>query len=139
MDGGEVADSLDSLVDLQAELTSNGSIPTHILVDPFGRAELRKLKTDDTSNESLIGAGTTDAVLMLLSLPVIVNSNLPAYIGVLVDKAAVVSAVGNVLVSVSTDFFFSTDDVALKSTWRIGQNVVRPNRIGKFTVAAPGS
>ena len=76
---------------------------------------------------------------MLLSLPVIVNSNLPAYIGVLVDKAAVVSAVGNVLVSGSSHFFFSTDDVALKSTWRIGQNVVRPNRIGKFTVAAPGS
>jgi HK97 family phage major capsid protein len=108
-------------------------------VDPFGWAALRKLKTATDSAESLIGAGTTDAVPMLLSLPVLVNSNVPAYTGLIVDKAAVVSAVGDVLVSTTLDRYFETDDVGLKATWRIGQNIVRPDRVGMFTVDDGGS
>jgi HK97 family phage major capsid protein len=139
VDGGEILTSLDELIDLQAQLQSNGGTPTHIVVDPLGWAELRKLKTADDSNESLIGAGTTDAVPMLLSLPVLVNVNVPAYTGLIVDKVAVVSAVGQVQVAVSEHAYFSTDDIELRCTWRIGQNVVRPDRCGTFTVAAPGS
>ncbi|KHO21819.1 phage major capsid protein [Mycolicibacterium setense] len=140
VDGGEIIGSLDALVDLQAQLQANGGTPTHIVVDPLGWAALRKLKVDDAgSNASLIGAGTTDAVPMLLSLPVLVNSNVPAYSGLIVDKAAVVSAVGDVLVSVTVDRYFETDDVGLKATWRIGQNIVRPDRVGAFSVDDGGS
>ena len=39
------------------------------------------------------------------------------------------------MMSVSTDFYFSTDDVALSARWRIGQNIARPDRVAKFTVA----
>jgi HK97 family phage major capsid protein len=139
VDGGEVSLSLDALVDLQAQLQANGGNPTHVIVDPLGWAALRKLKVDDASNQSLIGAGTTDAVPMLLSLPVLVNSNVPAYTGLIVDKAAVVSAVGEVMVSTTLDRYFETDDVGLKATWRIGQNIVRPDRVGMFTVDDGGS
>jgi HK97 family phage major capsid protein len=78
VDGGDVSGSLDGLVDLVATLQDNLAIPSHILVDPLGWAELRKLKVGGSNtNQSLLGAGTTDAVPMLLSLPVIVDPAVP--------------------------------------------------------------
>lgn len=137
--GGEISGDLDGLVDLVAAIQGNQGMPTHIIVDPASWAELRKLKVASEWNQSLLGAGTADAVPMLLGLPLLVNIGMPAYTGLVVDRAAVVSAVGPIKVSTSEDVYFATDDVGLKATWRIGQNVVRPNRIGKFTVAEPGS
>lgn len=137
--GDEISGSLDALVDLVAQLQANGATPTVIVVDPLGWGQLRKLKVGSTYNESLLGAGTVDATPMLLSLPVLVNRFAPTLSGVVIDKAAVVSAVGPINVSVSSDAYWSTDDVGLKATWRIGQNIVRPDRVGTFTVAADGS
>jgi hypothetical protein len=68
---------LDALVDLQAQLQVNGGTPSHLIVDPLGWAELRKLKTATDSNESLTRAGLTDSVPMLLSLPVLVSRECP--------------------------------------------------------------
>ena len=79
----------------------NLATPSHILVDPLGWAELRKLKVGSAYNQSLLGAGTTDATPMLLSLPVIVDPAVPDYSGVVVDQRAVVSAVGHVKVATS--------------------------------------
>jgi hypothetical protein len=45
-----------------------------------------------------------------------------------------VSAVGPVNIATSDQHYFSSDSIALRATWRIGWNVVRPNRIGVFTV-----
>jgi HK97 family phage major capsid protein len=107
--------------------------------DPFAWAQLRKMKMDDASNQSLVGAGTTDAIPMLLSLPVSVNPNCPPYSGVVIDKAAVVSAVGPVRVETSLERYFEKFSVGLMATWRIGQNIVRQDRCGTFTVAGDGS
>ncbi|BBX56960.1 Phage capsid family protein [Mycobacterium shottsii] len=134
VEGQEILGDLDALVDLIAELEAEGSMPSHIVVDPRGWAALRKLKTGIEFNSSLLGAGTTDAVPMLLSLPVLVNRWVPAYSGLLLDRTAVVSAVGPVRIASSEHQFFSSDSVALRATWRIGWNVVRPNRIGKFVI-----
>jgi HK97 family phage major capsid protein len=99
----------------------------------------RKLKTADDSNESLVGAGVTDTIPLLLGLPVLVNREMPSYSGVMLDRSAVVSAVGEVYVSVSEHRYFKFNSQLLRITWRIGQSVVRPDRCGTFTVAAPGS
>lgn len=139
VEGDSVTGSLDALVDLVAELQSNGGTPSHILVDPFGWAQLRKLKFATDSNQSLLGAGTVDADPMLLSLPVIVNVAVPQLTGVVIDSSAIVSAVGPVQVATSADAYFSTDDIALRATWRIGQNIVRPDRVGVFAIAGDGS
>lgn len=61
----------------------------------------------------------------------------PAHTGLLIDRSAVVSAVGQVYVSVSEHRYFEYDRQLLRITWRIGQNVVRPDRCSKFAVAAP--
>ena len=135
VEGDPISDDLDSLVDLVAELQTNGATPSHILLAPDTWAALRKLKFGTGSNQSLLGAGGTDAEPRLLSLPVIVNKAVPTLTGVVIDRSAVVSAVGPVEVATSQDVYFTHDSVGLRATWRIGQNIVRPDRIGSFTVA----
>ncbi|MBU3749814.1 MAG: phage major capsid protein [Mycobacterium sp.] len=134
VEGDPVTDSLDALVDLVAEIQTNGGTPSHIIVAPDTWAALRKLKFASDSNQSLLGAGTTDAEPLLLSLPVIANVAVPSMTGLVIDRAAIVSAVGPVQVATSADAYFSTDDIGLRATWRIGQNIVRPDRVGTFTV-----
>jgi predicted phage gp36 major capsid-like protein len=132
IDGGVVSDNLDVLVDLLATLAANYSNPSHILAAPTTWAALRKLKTGSSYNSSLLGAGTSDVVPMLLDLPVIVDNAVPAGAGVVVDKTAIVSAVGQVMVATSDQFYFNSDSVGVRCTWRFGQNIVRPDRIGVF-------
>ena len=136
IDGGEVSDSLDTLVDIVAEIQSNGGFPSHVLVAPDAWAGLRKLKYADNSNQSLLGAGVSDADLLLLGLPVIVNPAVPSLSGVVLDRNAIVSAVGQVLVSTSQDAYFSSDSIGLRSTWRIGQALVRPDRLAMFALGS---
>lgn len=137
--GDEITDSLDPLVDLVAELEDNLATPTHILLSPLSWAAIRKLKIGTDYNVSLVGAGTTDAAPMLLSLPVIVNPAVPDYTGIVLDRNAIVSAVGPVMIATSMDQYFASDSVALRCTWRTGHVVTRPDRLGTFTIAAPGS
>lgn len=137
-DGGAVADDLDALVDLFATIEGNGGQPTHLIVDPVAWASLRKFKTAPTgSSQTLLGAGTADTERRLLDVPVLVTSAMTAGTGLVVDKNAVVSAVGPVLVAQSEHHYFSSDSIALRCTWRFGANLVRPDRVGEFTVTAP--
>lgn len=139
VNGGGVADSLDALIDLIAELQDNLATPTHILLDPLGWAEFRKLKTGTDRNMSLLGAGTTDAQAMLLSLPVVVDPAMWDYTGLVIDRNAIVSAVGPINIDTSLDRYFDTDCVGIRATWRTGHVVVRPNRIGVFGLGSGGS
>jgi HK97 family phage major capsid protein len=79
VDGGTVANDLDVLVDLVATLEQNLGTPSHFVVRPRGWAELRKLKVGSAYNQSLLGAGTSDAAQLLLSLPVLVNRSITDY------------------------------------------------------------
>jgi HK97 family phage major capsid protein len=139
INGGPVSTDLDALVDLIARLEDNLSVPTHILLDPLGWGELRKFKLATSYNQSLLGAGTSDAARMLLSLPVIVDPAVPDYSGIVLDRNAIVSATGAIKVATSEHQYFSSDSVLLRATWRFGHVVVRPDRIGKFTITPEGS
>lgn len=134
--GDEISTDLDPLVDLIAALESNGATPSHIVVDPTGWATLRKIKTGTGSNASLLGAGTNDAERRLLDLPVLVSPAISAGSGVIIDKSATIAAAGDILVAASEHAYFETDSIGLRATWRIGWNVVRPDRLGAFTIAA---
>jgi HK97 family phage major capsid protein len=140
VDGGEIVDNLDVLVDLVAQLQENASTPSQILLSPTAWAAFRKLKVGGVdTNSSLIGAGTDDAQPRLLGLPVTVSLAVPTLTGFVIDKTAVVSAYGEVQVNTSDHQYFTADSVAVRCTWRVGHNVVRPNRIGMFTIEQPGS
>ena len=110
-----------------------------MVLDPLAWASLRSMKYGTGSNQSLLGAGTSDAQAMVLSLPVVVNNEMPANSGLVLDRSAVVSAVSEVSVATDTSVYFTSDSTALRATWRVGHAVVRPDRVGKFTVAASGS
>ena len=136
VDGGDIndGDGLDVLIDLVATLQTNLATPSHLVLSPTAWAAFRKLKTAETFNQSLIGAGTTDAREMLLSLPVLVNVAMPVNAGLVLDQSAIVSAVGAVNVSTSEHTYFTSDSVCLRCTWRFGHTVPRPNRLGKFVI-----
>lgn len=133
--GDAITTDLDPLVDLIAQLESNGAEPSHIVVDPKGWAALRKIKTGSGSNASLLGAGTTDAERLLLDLPVLVSAAITANSGIVIDKSATIGVAGDIQVAASEHAYFETDSIGLRATWRIGWNVVRPDRLGTFTVA----
>lgn len=136
-DGGNITTSLDPLIDLVADLESVGAVPSHILIDPQGWAALRKLRTGDGSNLSILGAGTVDAARILLGIPVIVSNAMPQHTGLVIDKTAILSAIGPVRAAVSEHEKFSQDAVTMRVTWRIGWGLVRPERIGKFAIGEP--
>jgi hypothetical protein len=91
------------------------------------------------SAQPLLGAGTNDIQQLLFGLPIIVNRFVPPYSGLLIDRNAVVSATAPVMVATSEHTYFSSDSIALRATWRIGWNVVRPSGIGKFNMTVLGS
>lgn len=132
VDCGTITDDLDALVDGLAVLASNYSAPTHVLCAPDAWAALQKLKTGATDNTSLLGAGTTEAQRFLFNLPVLVDPAVPSGTGIVIDRTAIVSAVGPVNVAVSDQAHFNSDSIAIRCTWRFGANIVRPNRIGLF-------
>jgi len=132
---GTVGDNLDALVDGLAVLAENYATPTHFVVAPSTWAELLKLKVAADSNASLLGAGTTAADRFLFGLPVIVDVAVPPGRGLIIDRTAIVSAVGPVTVATSEHLYFNSDAIAVRCTWRFGANVVRPERIGVFAVA----
>ncbi|PWD44538.1 major capsid protein [Gordonia paraffinivorans] len=139
VDGGTVTDDLDALIDLEAELRENGSEPGLFLLAPSTWAALRRLKTSDISNESLLGSGTDDAAPRILGIPVLVNNAVPAGEGLLIDRSAIAAGVGEVEVASSDQQFFSSDSIAVRAVWRLGHAVVRPDRIGFFGVGDLGS
>ena len=135
--GGAVADNLDSLIDLIATLEENGGTPSGIILSPTAWASLRKFKTGTASEQSLLGAGVNDTERRLLDLPVTVSGAITSGSGFVYDTNAIVAAAGQVLVAKSEHAYFNSDGIALRCTWRIGWNLVHPDRVGKFTVTAP--
>lgn len=134
---GEIAGNLDALVDGIAFLEVNESHPTHIIASPLAWGYLRKFKTGETYNSTLLGAGTTDATRMLLGLPVLVSPWIPGDTLLVLDKSVIISAIGDVVVATSEHAAFTADSVVLRATWRFGFNATRPERLAKFTVADP--
>lgn len=135
-EGDPVSASLDPLVDLLAEVGTHDATTTQLVLAPSTWAALRKLKTQTGSEVSLLGAGTLDAQPFLLGVPVVVSNAMPANTGLAVDSTAIMAAYGQVQVASSEHAFFDSDSIALRSTFRLGWSVVKPERIGKFTITA---
>lgn len=140
IDGGALDTNLDGLVDILAELQGNRSNPSHILLGVNAWREVRKWKQGTAAgNMPLLGAGADDITPRLLSLPVIVDVALPSDAGLVLDRSAIVSAVGPIRVATSEHQYFNSESVALRASWRFGHTVVRPERCAKFTIADAGA
>lgn len=122
------ATGLDPLADTLGQLEANGASQLMIIADPIAWSQLRKLKT--TTKESLLGAGVADLEKRLFGIPVTTVAGVPDLAGQLlvVDKSAIPSAVGQVQVAASEHTYFESDSIALRTTWRIGWKVAKPER-----------
>lgn len=134
-DGGELGDNLDPLADAIAAIEGAGGLATHILAAPDAWAALRKVKVGTGSNASLLGAGTEDVEKRLLGVPVLTTSAMPTGRLLVLDRNAIVSAVGEVQVAVSDQVYFTSDSIGLRCVFRFGQNVVRPDRLVHLEIA----
>lgn len=135
--GGAIAGNLDKLTDTLATLQGAGATPTVILASPTAWASLSKFKSATGSATTLLGAGVQAGELSLAGLPVIVTPALSTNKLLIVDRSAVISAVGQIQLATSEDAFFASDVIALRATWRMGWGVVRPGRLASMTVTAP--
>ena len=134
IDGGTVGTDLDAVADLFASIEVNGGTVSNVIAAPDAWAALRKIKVGTGSAQSLLGAGTTDAVKTLLDVPVVTSAAVPAGTLIAVDKSAIVSAVGQVQIQQSEHVYFASDSIGLRCTWRFGATVTRPERVGTLTI-----
>lgn len=139
LDAGDIEDNLDALVDAIATIEGNGGIATNIVAAPDAWASLAKFKDGATSNRSLLGAGTETVTRALLGVPVTISPDMPTGQLLVVDKTTVVAAVGDVRVARSEDAFFTSDVVAIRVTFRLGWDVMRPNRLARLSTIVGGS
>src|SRR5699024_11000677 len=138
-DGGPVDDNLDALIDARAHIQTAGGNPNLILASPRSWAALSKLKTADTSNQTLLGAGTEAGAMSILGTPVVVSPALPDTALLMLDRSAGLSVVGQVAIAGSDDAYFASDIVAVRATLRVGWAVMDSSRIVALTAGNEGS
>ncbi|MCL1869770.1 MAG: phage major capsid protein [Promicromonosporaceae bacterium] len=107
VDGGVIDGNLDALVAGIAEVEGNLAQPTHIVASPEAWGRLRQLRVGTDYNATLLGAGTEDAARVLLGLPVLVSPFITGSTLMVLDKSAIVSAIGDVRVAVSEHALFN--------------------------------
>ena len=129
-----ITTDLDPLIDLLVELQANDATPRFIVVDPLAFGELAKLRKATGSNEGLLSGANDALTFPLLGTQVSVSNAMPASTGLVIDPAAIVSAYSQVEIASSDQAYFTSDSVAVRATVRVGHTVVRPARLGKFTV-----
>ena len=120
--------NFDPLMDALTTVQVNGGEPTHITTDPLTWARLSKLKQADSSNVPLLGSPSAQVDRTLFGLPVIVTAALTTPGILITDQANIVAADATLQIATSDQHFFGSDSLARRATWRIGWNMVRPNR-----------
>jgi hypothetical protein len=55
------------------------------------------------------------------------------------DRASVLSVYGDVQLATSADYYFGSDAIGLRATFRFGAKIADTARVVKLTVAIPGS
>jgi HK97 family phage major capsid protein len=123
----QTAQSLDPVIDAVATIEDAGGVASHILASPQSWAYLSKLK--DGNDLPLIGSGTNAGPRTLQSLPVLVDRDVTEWSLVVLDKRAILSVYGQILVARSEDYGFNKDVVYVRATWRAGQQVSDVNRV----------
>lgn len=109
---GANVSSTDLAIDAMSQVETDGGTPSMILAAPDAWAALLKATTP-TFERPVDGFERS-----LYGLPVVVNSAMPSKSILVLDKTAVVSAVGSLLVSRSTEAAFDRDAVMVRLTMR---------------------
>lgn len=132
---GALENDIFAVHDAIAAIEADGGTATTVLVNPLDWATLAKLPDESGSNRGLLDS-QVEAGKSLAGLPVISHSAVPQGEALVYDATEVVAAYGDLLVARSDDAYFASDSVAVRATFRVGWEVVRPERLQKLTVGA---
>lgn len=137
--GGQVDADLDALVDAVTGIQAAYGTPNLILASPTSWSYLLKLKQSTDSNASLLDHRVDPAQMRVVGLPVIVNQAVGDDNLVVLDSSAVLSAVGNIQLSVSDQAEHASDSYSLRATMRAGQVITDVNRVVHLTTPSDAS
>lgn len=135
VDGGTVTDNFDPISDAITGIECNGGTATSIVMDPKSWGVLCKLKT--SSGTLQLGSPAEQTERRLFGLPVYVTPQMPAGNILIVDATTLIAAVSDISAETDSSFYFGSDSIAHRVTWRIGWNLVHPDRLAKVKVTVP--
>lgn len=115
-------------------IESDGGSASHLLINPKDWAGLAQIPAATGSNQSLLADVHSAAERSIAGVPVIVHNAVSEGQAILIDRTEVVAAYGQLQLARSEDVYFTQDAIGVRATWRIGWNVVRPNRVQLLTV-----
>jgi HK97 family phage major capsid protein len=134
--GGATDPTVFEAYDAVGAIENDGGQATHILFNPLDWALLSKLPDETGSARSLLADVHDASRRSLAGVPVIVSNHVTQGAALMLDQSEIITAYGNLLMARSDDFYFDSDSVALRLTWRLGFKVARVARLQRLTVAA---
>lgn len=134
-DAGTLTTDFDPISDAITNVETNGGTATCIVMDPQSWGLLCKLKT---ANKTLqLGSPAEQTDRRLYGLPVHVTPQMKPGNILVIDSATLIAAVGGIDLESDKSYYFGSDSIAHRLTWRIGWNIVHPDRIAHITVTIP--
>jgi HK97 family phage major capsid protein len=135
---GTSPSNLDAFAEAQSLVEQDGAAISAFVASPADALKLAKLKTATGWNTNLLGADATDATArQILGVPLLVCPNLAD--GVIYGLAAernVVVIREEVSIAVSSDAYFSSDQIAVRATMRVGFGFATPKAVARIALAA---
>lgn len=133
VDGGNITDSINPLLETLGTLGDNGAAPSAIIMSYGTWAKL--LQISDANGRPLVARDVANSPTpVLYGIPVILNSQAPASTLIIVDKTQIVASCNGVNMASSDQRYFERDSLGMRITMRLGWGVIRPNRIAKLTI-----
>lgn len=133
-DGGTLGTNLDEIADAITLIETSGGTATNIVTDPATWGHLRKMKVGTDSNVTLLGDAAVQTERTLYGMPVAVTAAMSPGTILILDRSQVISSVGPIRLEQSEHAYFEQDALGRRVTWRIGWNVVHPERLAKLAV-----
>lgn len=134
IDAGKVTDNFDAISDAITKIEVNGGTASCIVTDPASWGALCKLKTANGTLQ--LGNPAEQAERRLFGLPVYTSAQMTPGQMLVIDSNTLIAAVGDLQVDTSEEVYFASDSIARRITWRLGWNLVHPDRVAKITVSA---
>lgn len=121
-----------AIYDAIASLEAEGGAASHLLMHPEDFAIIAKLPDQADSNRPVLGAIGQATGRQIAGLPVVVSRFATQGKALLIDRAEIVSAYGQLQLTRSDQYAFDRDAIAIRATWRIGWGIPRPTRAGRI-------
>lgn len=134
-DIGTLSTDFDPISDAITSVETNGGTASCIVMDPRSWGLLCKLKTENKTLQ--LGSPAEQAERKLYGLPVHVTPQMNPGNILVIDSANLIAAIGDINLESDKSFYFGSDSVAHRLTWRIGWNLVHADRIAKIKVTLP--